>query len=124
MAASCSIPARLFQRMEAKGRIQTRDWDLYDTRHVVYRTVGMSGEQLKAGYDWAYEEFYRWRSIFRASTHHDTWERRVKSFFYTAGWKKLEPLWDSVIRLRRLRSLRPVLESILSFSGAAGATGQ
>ncbi len=114
----------LFQRMEAAGRIRTRDWDLYDTRHVVYETAGMSAQQLKAGYDWAYEEFYRWRSIFRASTHHDTWERRVKSFCYTAGWKKLEPLWDSVIRLRRLRSLRPILESILSFSGAAGATGQ
>ena len=28
---------RLFARTEAAGRILTRDWDLYDTRHVVYR---------------------------------------------------------------------------------------
>ncbi len=56
----------------------------------------------------------RWRSIFRASAQHANWERRIKSFCYSAGWKKLEPLWDAVIRFRRLRSLRPVLESVLS----------
>ena len=28
---------RLFARMEAEGRILTRDWDKYDTRHVVYQ---------------------------------------------------------------------------------------
>src|SRR6267378_2119445 len=28
---------KLFARMEQEGRIVTRDWDLYDTRHVVYR---------------------------------------------------------------------------------------
>jgi len=104
----------LYARMEAEGRLRTRDWDLYDTRHTVYRTRGMSEEELEAGYWWAYEEFYRWRSIFRASAQHATWERRIKSFCYTAGWKKLEPLWDAVIRFRRLRFLRPVLESVLS----------
>jgi radical SAM superfamily enzyme YgiQ (UPF0313 family) len=104
----------LYARMEAEGRLLTRDWDLYDTRHTVYRTRGMSEEELEAGYWWAYEELYRWRSIFRASAQHAAWERRIKSFCYTAGWKKLEPLWDAVIRFRRLRSLRPVLESVLS----------
>lgn len=104
----------LYARMEAEGRLLTRDWDLYDTRHTVYRTRGMSEEELEAGYWWAYEEFYRWRSIFRASAQHATWERRLKSFCYTAGWKKLEPLWDAAIRFRRLRFLRPVLESVLS----------
>jgi len=28
---------RLFARTEAEGRILTRDWDFYDTRHVVYQ---------------------------------------------------------------------------------------
>src|SRR4029077_14232158 len=40
----------LFQRMEAEGRILHRDWELYDTRHVVFATRGMSGEELEAGY--------------------------------------------------------------------------
>ena len=34
----------------------TRDWDLYDTRHVVYRPARLTPEQLKRGYDWAYRE--------------------------------------------------------------------
>src|SRR6185503_9587425 len=33
---------RLFARMEAAGRIVTRDWDLYDTRHVVYRPARLT----------------------------------------------------------------------------------
>ena len=114
----------LYARMEAEGRLLTRDWDLYDTRHVVYRTRGMSEEELEAGYWWAYEEFYRWRSIFRASAQHAAWERRIKSFCYTAGWKKLEPLWDAVIRFRRLRFLRPVLESVLSTSADLETEGR
>ena len=57
---------RLFARMEAAGRILTRDWDLYDTRHVVYRPARLTPEALKDGYDWAYREFYRWSSIARA----------------------------------------------------------
>ena len=56
---------RLFARTEADGRILTRDWDLYDTRHVVYQPARLTPEQLKNGYDWAYREFYRWSSIAR-----------------------------------------------------------
>src|SRR5262245_19747834 len=53
---------RLFARTAAAGRILTRDWDLYDTRHVVYRPARLSPEALKRGYDWSYREFYRWSS--------------------------------------------------------------
>src|SRR5262245_47786130 len=45
---------RLFARMAAENRIVTRDWDLYDTRHVVYRPARMTADELKRGYDWAY----------------------------------------------------------------------
>jgi radical SAM superfamily enzyme YgiQ (UPF0313 family) len=104
----------LHARMESEGRITTRDWDLYDTRHVVYQTRGMSEQQLEAGYWWAYEEFYRWRSIFRASTHHASWMGRAQSFFYSAAWKKLEPLWHALIRFRQLRHTRSILEAVLA----------
>jgi len=104
----------LYARMEAEERILTRDWDLYDTRHVVYRTRGMSAEQLEAGYWWAYEEFYRWRSIFQSSTHHATWLGRAQSFCYSAAWKKLEPFWHALIRFRQLRQTRSVLEAVLA----------
>jgi len=108
----------LHARMAAEGRLLTHDWDLYDTRHVVYRTRGMSEEQLAAGYWWAYEEFYRWRSIVRASAHHATWESRLTSLLYSAAWKKLEPLWDALIRFRQLRRTRPLLEAVLAAARA------
>ena len=80
--------------MEAEGRIVTRDWDLYDTRHVVYRPARLTPEALKEGYDWAYREFYRWSSIARGSLAHGSVKHQAKHFFYAAGWKKFEPLWD------------------------------
>src|SRR3954471_1913447 len=70
----------LFADMEAQGRIETRNWDLYDTRHVVYRPSCMPPEELKRGYDWAYEAFYHWRSIFKASSAHESFKHRVKHF--------------------------------------------
>jgi len=110
---------RLFARTEADGRILTRDWDLYDTRHVVYRPGRLTPEALKTGYDWAYREFYRWSSIAQASFAHGSVKHRAKHFFYAAGWKKFEPLWDLVIRAKQLRAMTPVLEGVLSKVTAA-----
>jgi radical SAM superfamily enzyme YgiQ (UPF0313 family) len=105
---------RLHKAMEAAGRITSRDWDRYDTRHVVYRPARLTPEQLKAGYDRAYRDFYGWRNIARASLAHDTARHRAKHFFYAAGWKKFEPLWDFVIKTRRLTNKTPPLEGVLS----------
>ena len=105
---------RLFARTEAAGRILTRDWDLYDTRHVVYRPMRLTPEALKRGYDWAYREFYRWPSIARASLSHGSVKHQAKHFFYATGWKKFEPLWDVVIRAKQLRTMTPLLEGVLS----------
>src|SRR3984893_3689599 len=38
---------RLYARMEAADRIATRNWDLYDTRHVVYRPARLTPEALR-----------------------------------------------------------------------------
>jgi hypothetical protein len=100
--------------MRSEGRIVISDWNLYDTRHVVYRPARLQPEVLKAGYDWAYDEFYRWGSIARASLRHGTLKHQVKHFFYASGWKKFEPLWDVMIRARQLRSVTPMLEAVLS----------
>src|SRR5687768_13379297 len=105
---------RLFARMEAEGRILTRDWDFYDTRHVVYRPARLTPRALKAGYDWAYREFYRWPSIARGSLAHGSIKHQAKHFFYAAGWKKFERLWDGMIRAKELRAMTPLLEGVLS----------
>src|SRR5690242_17957490 len=104
----------LYARMQREGRMLTRDWNLFDTRHVVYRPAQLKPEVLKEGYDWAYEEFYRWSSILRASLHHGTLKHQAKHFFYASGWKKFEPLWDMVIRMRQLTRVTPLLEGVLS----------
>jgi radical SAM superfamily enzyme YgiQ (UPF0313 family) len=111
---------KLFTRMQAEQRIVTYDWDLYDTRHVVYRPARLTPEALKDGYDWAYREFYRWSSIARGSLSHGTLKHQAKHFFYAAGWKKFERLWDCVIRARQLAVMTPILEAVLSKVTHAG----
>jgi radical SAM superfamily enzyme YgiQ (UPF0313 family) len=102
----------LFQRMEAEGRILHRDWDLYDTRHVVFETRGMRSEQLEAGYRRAYRDFYRWGSIFRGASAKPS-RAGLRHLAYAGGWKKFEPLWDFVIRARKVTRMLPVLEAVL-----------
>jgi radical SAM superfamily enzyme YgiQ (UPF0313 family) len=106
-----------FREMDGAGRILHRDWDAYDTRHAVFRPARMTTGQLEAGYWRAYERFYGWRNIARASVQHGTWSRSAKHFAYSGGWKKLEPVWDAVIRARRLHGMRPILEAVLATVG-------
>jgi radical SAM superfamily enzyme YgiQ (UPF0313 family) len=106
---------KLFTTMENQDRILTRNWDLYDTRHVVYKTNHLlSAEELKNGYDWAYKEFYSWQNIIKASMKHDSVKHILKHFAYTGGWKKFEPLWNFIIKTNSLNEMLPILESILS----------
>jgi radical SAM superfamily enzyme YgiQ (UPF0313 family) len=103
----------LFARMEAEGRLLHRNWDLYDTRHVVFRTRCMPAAALESGYWRAYRDFYRWGSIARGAMAHDRWKDRLRHFGYSAGWKRLEPLWDWIIRARRVGRMLPALEALL-----------
>ena len=104
--------------MEAQGRILHQDWDLYDTRHTVFQPKLLSRDELEAGYWRAYRKFYSWPNLFRASGNHSAWKHSLQHFAYAAGWKKFEPLWDLVIRCRRLPAMLPLLESILSTTGS------
>ena len=54
----------LFRKMEAEGRIFTRDWRKYNSREdVVYRPRQMSPTELLAGFRYANERFYSLQSI-------------------------------------------------------------
>jgi radical SAM superfamily enzyme YgiQ (UPF0313 family) len=112
----------LHARMAAEGRILHDDWDLYDTRHVVYRPARLTAEELEAGYWRAYRAFYRWGAILRGAARHDRVRDRLRHAAYAGGWKKFEPAWDLVIRARRASTMLPVLESVLAAFGLrAGA---
>ena len=55
---------RLFQRLDAEGRIVTLDWSKYNGRtEVVFQPRRMSRAALLAGYNYALARFYSWGSI-------------------------------------------------------------
>ncbi len=57
---------RLHERLNAEGRILTRDWSKYNGRaDVVFQPRHMSPETLLAGYGYANRRFYSLRSIFK-----------------------------------------------------------
>ena len=108
----------LYQRMQAQDRMTSDDWDLFDTRHVVFKPAKMTKENLEEGYWRAYREFYKWGAIFRGSSSKERLIERLRHIAYAGGWKKFEPMWDWVIRAKRVTSLLPVLEAVLTGFGS------
>src|SRR5215831_5349214 len=104
--------------MEAQGRLLHSHWDLYDTRHVVYRPAKLTPAALEAGYWRAYRDFYRWGSIMRGASTHECWGERFRHVAYAGGWKKCEPMWDLIIRAKRASHMLPVLETVLEAFGS------
>jgi radical SAM superfamily enzyme YgiQ (UPF0313 family) len=107
----------LYQRMLAQGRMLHHDWDLYDTRHVVFRPARLTPVELEEGYWRAYRAFYAWRNIVRGAASKHTLKGRLRHLAYAGGWKKLEPFWDVAIRTGQVLRLLPVLEAILAGFG-------
>jgi len=105
---------RLYRTMEEEKRILHRQWNLYDTRHVVYKTKSLSPSELKRGYDWAYHSFYSWSNIWKSSCQHENLKQAIKHFTYAGGWKKFEPIWNFIIKTKGLNKMLPLLEAILS----------
>ncbi|MGH8217400.1 MAG: B12-binding domain-containing radical SAM protein [Steroidobacteraceae bacterium] len=99
----------LFRQMQREGRILHRNWDLYDTGHVVFQPKHMSIEELERGYAWCYDELFSHRSI---------WKRRpadsravpaylAMSYLY----KRSNLFWHLLIRHRLTAALwRPLIE--------------
>jgi hypothetical protein len=107
----------LHGRLEAEGRITSRNWDLYDTRHAVFRPAKMPAEALEAGYWRAYRQFYRWGSILQAARTREGLGARLRHIAYAGGWKKADPFWELVIRMKQVSVLGPALERLLEGGG-------
>ena len=100
--------------MEQENRITTKNWTLYDTRHVVFKPLNLSSQDLEQGYNWAYKEFYKWSNIVNSSLQHNKIKHIIKHFAYTGGWKKFEKIWNLIIQTGGLKHMLPLLELILS----------
>lgn len=99
----------LFRQLEREGRLLHRNWELYDTAHVVFRPRRMSIEQLEAGYAWCYERLFSHRSI---------WRRRPQDGDAVLGYLAMSYLyersnlfWHLLIRHRLTAKVwRPLVE--------------
>ena len=99
----------LFRQMEAEGRLLHRNWDLYDTAHVVFQPKQMTPEELLLGYDWMYRRLF---------SHVSIWRRRPPDLAalpaYFAGcylYKRSNRLWRFLIKRRLVRQVwRPLVE--------------
>jgi len=107
----------LYERMAQQERLLHSNWDLYDTRHVVYHPAKLTPDELETGYWRAYRDFYCWSSIFRGASTQERWGERFRHVAYAGGWKKFEPMWDFIIKAKRASSMLPVLESVLAAFG-------
>ncbi len=81
-----------FLRLEKEGRILSRDWEKYDSLHVVYQPLGMSVEELEKGMRRAWKEIFSTCSIYKRVLKRP-W---IHPFFYLAmnwGFHRLTKTW-------------------------------
>jgi len=81
----------LFRRMEAEGRILTRDWRKYNGRDdVVYQPKRMSVSELLAGFRYANKRFYSVSSIARRLSRSSVqlWWTLPLNLAYGYQWRK------------------------------------
>ena len=93
----------LFRQLEAEGRLLHRDWDKYDTAHVVFRPKHLTPEELLLGYDWLYRRLFSHASIWRRRPH-----TAAEAATYFAGcylYKRSNRLWHFLIRRRLVRQV-------------------
>jgi radical SAM superfamily enzyme YgiQ (UPF0313 family) len=99
----------LFRQLEAEGRLLHRDWERYDTAHVVFKPKHLTPDELLLGYDWLYRRLFSHRSI---------WARRPEARpdlpTYFAGaylYKHSNRLWRFLIEHRLVHvAWRPLIE--------------
>ncbi len=99
----------LFRELDSAGRLLHRNWDLYDTAHVVFRPKHMSVDELQHGYRWLYHRLFSVRSI---------WHRRpadpraVPAYLAMSTlYKRSNRLWHGLIRHRLThRVWQPLVE--------------
>jgi radical SAM superfamily enzyme YgiQ (UPF0313 family) len=101
---------RLHARLAEAGRIRERDPRKYNTAFAVFEPARMTAAELEAGYRWAYDRFYSWRSILRRRP--DGRAQRVAYLEFNLFYRKLGKLTCAIGRLvgpRRLARAARVL---------------
>jgi len=103
----------IYDKMDTDKRIITKDWRLYDTRHLVFSHPNMTKEEMESGYNRAYKNFYKWSNIYKSSKEHEEIKMKLKHFTYAGAWKKFEPVWNFIIKNELLSKTRGALVKTL-----------
>jgi radical SAM superfamily enzyme YgiQ (UPF0313 family) len=88
----------LFRQMETEGRLLHKNWDLYDTAHVVFQPRRMTVDQLAEGYAWCYERLFSHRSIWRRRP--ADWKAVPAYLAMSYLYKRSNRFWHFLIRRR------------------------
>jgi radical SAM superfamily enzyme YgiQ (UPF0313 family) len=99
----------LFRQMEAEGRLLHKNWNLYDTAHVVFQPRRMTPEQLAEGYAWCYRRLFSHRSIWRRRPRQASAVIPYLAMSYL--YKRSNLFWHFLIRRRLTAAVwRPLVE--------------
>ncbi len=82
---------RIYDQFSKENRIFSKNWDLYDMDHVVFRPQRMTVEELQEGHDWANRQFYSYPSMMKRF-----WPlRRSHQVFVPGNWG-MRRAWKSL----------------------------
>jgi radical SAM superfamily enzyme YgiQ (UPF0313 family) len=99
----------LFRAMEVEGRLLHKNWDLYDTAHVVFRPKHMTPEELAAGYKWCYRRLFSHCSIWRRRP--EDWKAVLPYLAMSYLYKRSNRFWHFLIKHRLTAAVwRPLVE--------------
>ena len=99
----------LYRQMESEGRILHKNWNLYDTAHVVFKPRNMSPDQLLAGYEWCYKRLFSHSSIWRRRP--SDWTAVASYLAMSYLYKRCNFAWHLLIKYKMTHAVwRPLVE--------------
>jgi radical SAM superfamily enzyme YgiQ (UPF0313 family) len=99
----------LFRQMESEGRLLHRNWNLYDTAHVVFQPKRMTVVQLEEGYERCYRRIFSHASIWKRRP--SDWSSVPPYLAMSYLYKRSNLFWHFLIRHRLTsRVWRPLVE--------------
>ena len=100
----------LFQQMESEGRLLHKDWEKYDTAHVVFQPKRMTVDELAEGYAWCYRRLFSHASIWRRRP--ADWRAVAPYLAMSYLYKRSNRIWHQLIRHRlTARAWRVLVEA-------------
>ena len=124
----------LFRQMEREGRLLHRDWEKYDTAHVVFRPARMTVEELELGYDWLYRRLFSLNSIWARRPVQATavlpylamsilYKRSNRLWRFLIRHRLVHAAWSPLVHLTRWRHVHFRRRLARQFTGGAGQFG-